>query len=187
MNCLAHQKKNAQPLDVNLCLKKDAIFKLPRPHLGQVAYATDTEETYIYGQDGWQVFGDVKVNGEGLKMSLYDLNRSIMEQLPALTDYDTAINTINAFEKKTYNAFYMLYGKDISYFTIFKMQNAKYENYECESLGDAVLECLENVGVVKTIDMTDEGTVEIWMDINGEIHCLYLFPYDTGVVTVKGE
>lgn len=182
MNCLAHQKKNAQPLDVNLCLKKDAIFKLPRPHIGQVAYATDTEETYVYGQDGWQILGDVKVSGEGLHMSLYELNRSIMEQLPDLTDYDTAINTINDFKDKTHNSFYMLYGKDISYFTIFKLHDI---HYECDSLGDAVLECLENVGTVKTVDVTQEGSVEIWIDVNGEIHCLYLFPYDTGIVTVK--
>ena len=94
MNCLAHEKKNAQPLDVNLALKKDAIFKLPRPHQGQVAYAIDTNETYIYNE-GWQVLGDVKMEGNGLQMSLYELNRSIMEQLPPLADYEKAINTIN--------------------------------------------------------------------------------------------
>ena len=182
MNCLAHQKKNAQPLDVNLCLKKDVIFKLPRPHIGEIAYATDTEETYIYGQDGWQVLKDVKVSGEGLHMSLYELNRSIMEQLPNLTDYNTAINTINDFKDKTHNSFYMLYGKDISYFTIFKLQDIQYE---CDSLGSAVFECLENIGTVKTVDVMQEGSVEIWVDVNGEIHCLYLFPYDTGIVTVK--
>ena len=182
MNCLAHQKKNAQPLDVNLCLKKDAICKLPRPHLGQVAYATDTEEIYVYGQDGWQILGDVKVNGEGLHMSLYELNRSIMEQLPALADFDEATETINNYQAQTKNKFYMLYGKEISYFTIFNMVE---EYSEFESLGDAVLECLATVGAVKSVYLTQDNTIEIWADINGEIHCLYLFPYDTGIVTVK--
>ena len=183
MNCLAHNKKDAQSLDVNLVLNKESIFKLPRPHQGQIAYASDTNETYVYN-DGWQLLGDVKVNGDGLKMSLYELNRSIMEQLPPLADYDTAIDTINAFKDNADNTFYMLYGKDISYFTIFKMQTA-HEFSDCDSLGDAVFECLENVGTVKAVDKTEDGAIEIWMDVKGEIVCLYLFPYDNGIVTVK--
>ena len=182
MNCLTN-KKNALPLDTNLCLNKEAIFKLPRPHNGQIAHAKDTNEIYMYN-DGWQLFNkDVKMSGEGLKMSLYDLNCSIMEQLPAITDFTAAIELINNYRSKTENNLYMLYGKDISYFTLFNIVNMLYE---CESLGHGVIECLESVGAIKSVDLTeDKAAVEIWAMSNDKAVCLYLFSYDTGVVKVK--
>lgn len=182
MNCLI-DKKNSVPLDAKLILNKDAIFKLPRPHLGQVAIAKDTNEIYVYMDNGWQIMSDqVKMEGEGLKMSLYELNRSIMEQLPTMTDFDKAIEIMNAYKEYTKNQYYMLYGKDLSYFTMFNVQ----EQGECDSLGHGVIECLANVGEVRAIDLTEAGdAIEIWVVVDGNATCLYLFPYDTGVVTVK--
>ena len=185
MNCLTNKKKTT-PLDTSLVLNKDTIFQLPRPHLGQVAYAADTNETYIYGQDGWQLLpNDVKLEGQGLQMSLYDLNCSIMEQLPTITDFASAIELINNYKDATNNVFYMLYAKEISYFTLFNLVNMLYE---CESLGHGVIECLASVGAVKSIDLTEnKDAIEIWVVTpEGKTTCLYLFPYDSGIVTVRG-
>ena len=181
MNCLVNKK--SEPLDCSIVLNKEAIFKLPRPHMGQVALAKDTNEVYVYMSDGWQVMSDtVKMEGEGLKMSLYELNRSIIEQLPTMTDFTKAIDVINAYKACTKNQYYMLYGKDLSYFTMFNVQ----EQGECDSLGCGVIECLANVGEVRAVDLTEAGdAIEIWVVANGTVSCLYLFPYDTGVVTVK--
>lgn len=183
MNCLAHQKKNAQPLDANLCLKKDAIFKLPRPHAGQVAIASDTNETYIYGKDGWQLFNDVKVEGKGLNMSLYNLNQSIIAQMHNIIDFTDSIMLINEFNETVKNKYYMLYAKDISYFTVFHME--KYGEFI--NLGDAVVECLNSIGKVKSIDYTaNKDAIEIWIQQQeDEPICAYFFPYDTGIVTVE--
>lgn len=75
----------------------------------------------------------------------------------------------------------MLYGKEMSYFTLFKIANFKF-------FGDEVIECLNNIGDVKCIDMTEPGdAIEIWIQSDmQEITCLYLFPYDTGLVVVGG-
>lgn len=181
MNCLAHQKKNAQPLDCLLAMTKESIFKLPRPHQGQIVHATDTGDTYIFN-DGWKVIeGNVSVKGDGLKMNLYDLNSSIIEQLPTITDFTQPREVINNYKHMTENQYYMLYGKDISYFTIFRIE----EKGECENLGAAVIECILNVGEVKAVDLTEDKTsVEIWVMNQDKAICLYLFPYDTGIVTV---
>ena len=51
---------------------------------------------------------------------------------------------------------------------------------------DELILCLHSIGVIKAIDMTeDSSAVEIWiMDDNNEVTCLYLFPYDDGLVKV---
>lgn len=175
---------NQPPLDCNLFLTTDTIFNLPRPHNGQIAYATDTETTYVYN-DGWKVLPkEVKIeNNSGLKMSLYDLNVSIMNQLHKIDDVEAAMDKIDAYrEAHSNNKYFMLYGKEISYFTIFSIQ--KYA--ECDTLGEAVIECLNNVGEIKSIDLDENGNaIECWVTIDDESTCLYLFPYDDGIVSVK--
>ena len=72
--------------------------------------------------------------------------------------------------------------KEISYFTIFSIQ--KYA--ECDTLGEAVIECLNNVGEIKSIDLDEGGNaIECWVTTGDESTCLYLFPYDDGIVSVK--
>ena len=187
MNCLI-DKKNARPLDANLhvdantlYLSLDAIHKLPRPHNGQIAIDKDTNITYIYN-NGWQPLGDVKIKGEGLQMNLYDLNQNIIEQLPDITDFTDKITLINEYKESTNNKYYMLYSKDISYFTIMVIE--KYG--EIASLGDAVIECLQNIGNVKCIDYTENhDAIEMWIKYMDKVICAYLFPYDNGVVRLK--
>ena len=77
----------------------------------------------------------------------------------------------------------MLYAKDISYFTIFHIE--KYGEFM--NLGDGAVECLRNVGDVKSIDYTEaKDAIEIWIQQeNNEPICAYLFPYDSGIVTIE--
>ena len=75
----------------------------------------------------------------------------------------------------------MLYGKEISYFTLFQIVNNEI------SFGKEVIDCLNNIGQIKAIDMTEnEDAVEIWvyLDEDENSTCLYLFPYDAGLVKV---
>lgn len=122
-----------------------------------------------------------KLNG-GLNMKLYDLNKQIISQLPNLTEFDEIINDINNFSKETNNIHYMLYGKEQSYFTLFEK-----EDNNSETLGAAIIDCLTNVGDIKSIELTEsKDAFEIWVTIDGEATCLYLFPYDSGIVKIGG-
>jgi hypothetical protein len=89
------------------------------------------------------------------------------------------MNDINTLYKTYHNKYFMLYGKEISYFTVFKIIEPQY-------LGDDVLDCCLNVGLIKAMDLTETGdAVEIWVQPHdGEPTCLYLFPYDNGIVQV---
>ena len=182
MKCLI-DKKNSQPLDANtLALSEESIFKLPRPHIGQIALAIDTNKTYMYTKNGWQAV-EGKIEGKGLEMSLYNLNQSIISQLPTIEDFTNSINMITEFQTTTNNKYYMLYAKDISYFTIFHIE--KYGEFA--KLADGVIECLKNIGSVKSIDYTEaKDAIEIWMQQgSNDPICAYLFPYDSGIVTIE--
>jgi hypothetical protein len=96
-----------------------------------------------------------------------------------MEDFEKAIDNIQALYETYHNKYFMLYGKEISYFTVFKIIEPQY-------LGEDVLSCCLNVGPVKVMDLTEAGdAVEIWVQPeNDEPTCLYLFPYDSGIVQV---
>jgi hypothetical protein len=72
----------------------------------------------------------------------------------------------------------MLYGKEMSYFTLFHIIDAS-------KFGKEVLDILKEIGPIKAIDLTSTfDAVEIWLHYMDSPTCLYLFPYDTGLIEV---
>jgi hypothetical protein len=120
-------------------------------------------------------------------IELYELNRSIIEQQGVIKEEDIprAMNDIEYLVCSANNQCYMLYGKEIGYFTLFMRDNY---NWEIETLSLAVIECLANVGIVYSIELTaNKDAVEIWVKDTEKdiITCMYLFPYDNGIVRIK--
>ena len=124
-------------------------------------------------------------------ISLYELNRSIIKQQGPLKEEDikSKMDMLKAFSH-TFEKYSLLYGREINYFTLF----VKDENWELESLDLGVIECLSNTGTIYSIEYTKEkDAIEIWMEveINSDteeseklVTCMYLFPYDAGIVKV---
>lgn len=124
-------------------------------------------------------------------VSLYELNRSIIKQQGPLKEKDikSKMDMLKAFSH-TFEKYSLLYGREINYFTLF----VKDENCELESLDIGVIECLNNIGTIYSIEYTKEkDAIEIWMEveINSDteeseklVTCMYLFPYDAGIVKV---
>ena len=127
------------------------------------------------------------------RVSLYELNRSIIKQQGPLEEKDikSKMNILKEFSN-TFGKYYLLYGREINYFTLF----VKDENWELESLDLGVIECLNNIGTIYSIEYTKEkDAIEIWIEVETEtstdtekseklITCMYLFPYDTGIVKI---
>lgn len=147
------------------------------PQIGEVVQDAVTGNFMVWTNEGWNT---VKSENSGINMGLYEMNKQIISQLPKLTeaelfDKDLLINTLYA---KFNNEFYMLYGKEISYFTLFRI-------FDSIRFGNEVIDCLNNVGDIKAIDFTEpEDAIEIWVETEDGPTCLYLFPYDNGVVRV---
>lgn len=145
------------------------------PKEGEVIQ-TPNEEYLIYKDGQWN---KLNVESSNLELNLYDINKQIIGQLPELTEKQLVDKSflIDSFFHATENEYYMLYGKEISYFTLFKINEPKYFYAE-------VISCLSNIGKIKAIDLTEnKDALEIWIE-DEEPTCLYLFPYDSGLVKV---
>jgi hypothetical protein len=145
------------------------------PLEGEIMQNASDGKYYIWHEDNWHEFS---MENSGIEMDLYDMNKQIIAQLPDLTDWDRVEQLFNDFHTSWRNKYYMMYGKEISYFTVFKI-------VEPHLFGSVVMDCIPNVGIVKAIDLTEtEDAVEIWVMYEDEPTCLYLFPYDMGIVQV---
>lgn len=158
------------------------LSALPNHEEGEVAYCEDNQQYYIYKNDGWMQV-EAQMTGDGLKLNLYDLNKQIIEQLKdfdeeQIKDFKAAIEI---WKTPRTNKYYLLYGREIGYFTLFVEDNDEDDNL----LSDSLVECLESFEAIKEYDMNEEA-VEIWVKTEDGVTVLYLFGYDAGVVTYHG-
>ncbi len=143
---------------------------------GETAYVKKDKCGYVYHDNKW-----VKINtdGSGLKMNLYEINKSIYSQMDPLGD-DSLEYLKRDIDKELTGNYYLLYGREISYFTLFERKNEADE-----TLGEAVLDCLRTFGKIYSYEFRDdEQTVEIWVhnEKDNLATALYLFDYKDGVV-----
>lgn len=130
-------------------------------------------------EDNIDIKGSNKVS-----IDLYTMNKEIISQLNDITEEELKAKEkiISEFIKLKNNKFYMLYGKEIGYFTLF---NIKYSI--TGKTGKEIISCLKEIGTIKSIDLEkDKSAIEIWVKPFNEEEstCLYLFPYDLGVVEI---
>ena len=151
----------------------------------QIRYTPDEGEIVQTPEGDYLVWKDgnwnkINVEGSNISMGLYDMNKQIITQLPTLTTDDLLekLPLVEELHNKYNNEYYMLYGKEISYFTLFKLK-------QVESFPHEAIDCLQNIGPIKAIDLTeDKDAIEAWVMADDEATCLYLFPYDNGLVVV---
>lgn len=153
---------------------------------GYTVFLEDIKETVTYQNGEWvaQEIGETTSASGEVSMSLYEMNRQLINQLP---DYNKeawsgAKEILREYvEKQPLRSYYMMYGRELNYFTVFH----KEDGAEFTNLFDAVKVCLDSVGTVRSFDFDGEAAIEIWIkpEVASTVTCLYLFPYDDGVVT----
>ena len=117
---------------------------------------------------------------ENLSMSLYDINKTIISQEKDLINFEGSLEAIKTFQNLVKNNYYMLYGKDLGYFTLFKLNDLQSQDFP-----DKVLTCVKNISnSIKSIEFVNNNAIEIWIKKDDNIYCLYLFGYDNGLVEV---
>ncbi len=149
---------------------------------GELALVEKTNKIYVY-KDKW-----VEYNPEegGLTVSLYDVNKMAMPNLPDLTDeqINEAKNTIKNFITEN-SHFWMLLNNEKRYYTIFWLSDHRNISLD-PRIEDEVIECLKELGTIKSIEQVDDA-IEAWIiDKNdSEAYAYYLFNYDKGVVVCR--
>ena len=131
-------------------------------------------------------------------MNMYDYNKAIFNNKPALTTEEIAEGkkllarffNRNVLKDRHY---FMLLCRDINYYTLFRAIHTSEE--AGRTFADETIECLNNLGVIKSIDRDDltKTNIEIWVEIEEkdeegnatkEQVCMYIFPYDEGVIEI---
>lgn len=143
--------------------------------VGQIVKDEDNKVYIFDGDDLKEVKGD-------LNLSLYEMNRQIISQLPTYgeeqieTAKDTIVEYVTDHNHK--DEYYMLLCHELKYFTVFVRHTNPKENIE-----DALLDCLSYVGEIKSIERSaDELALEIWVTVDGEAYVMYFFDYGRGIV-----
>lgn len=168
---------------INITYRDQNNNIIENPVEGQKAYSPETSKLYIYKDNNWE-----EVQGEaGLKLSMYDINKQIIGQLPALKNeaIDEAMDIIKNFMLETANTFYMLLSRDINYYTIFHCVEQVTGYDEVPAAAAEVIACVQDWGTIKSVDFNEnKDAVEIWFTKeDDETHVMYLFGYDGGVIT----
>ena len=116
-------------------------------------------------------------------MNLYDLNKSIVNQLTPLTvnEIGAKMDLFNSFNQDCNVLHYMLLCKEFNYYTVFEFDPMT----SMPTFGAAICTIISELGEVYSAEYTeDKSAIEIWIKPNGEESALafYLFPYESGVV-----
>lgn len=167
-----------------LTISKASLLPNLRNHEeGEIAYAADTDEYYKYENDTWvETEIENPPTREQLNMTLYDMNKQLAKQMPL---YDEAhlkdmAESLRSWKRDDVNL-YMLYGKEISYFTLFQKHVLAKDNFI-----QALFECLNSFEGIYSFEIVDDNTAEIWVKYEDDATCMYLFNYDAGVVIYNG-
>lgn len=156
---------------------------------GEIAHLTEEDTYLMYDGEQWLELGaDLNVNNEGAQMTLYDLNKMFFAQLTPKETYEEKMECEEIFNK--YHDLiksdrYMLLCKEISYYTIFEMNDTDIADFS--NFGPALIECLENVGKILNVEILEtEQVVEIWMRLDDDQNvCMYLFNAADFIVTFR--
>ena len=153
---------------------------IENPTEGQRAYSPETQKLYEYKDGNWEM---LKADG-GLKFSAYDMNKQLVSQMENIENNEQemikALETLENFWDEKNDEHFMLLCNDMNYYTVFQRAYGNGLN----SFKTEVIECLHNIGAIKSLELTSDGTgIEIWIQEVGEDPMvMYLFPYDCGVV-----
>lgn len=139
---------------------------------------------YIAAEQEWK---PVVIEGEGLHMSLYDINQNIFAQLEPMTDealrqvHAQVFKFLGETTQDDSNDYWALICWERKYITIFHhMPDGP------EEISDVFMEILESLGDIKDVSDNGNGALEIWITDNNRAEprtdCYLFFNYKDGVV-----
>lgn len=160
---------------------KAVLEMLPNtPADKEYAFVQDESKMYQYVDKEWQ---QVSISGEGLQMSLYDINKNIFSQLDEMTDeklrdvHSEVYKFLGDTMQDGTNDYWALVCWERRYITIFH-----HSSDGPEEISDVFMEIIEELGAVKDVSDNGQGALEIWITDENDTYCYLFFNYKAGVV-----
>ena len=160
----------------------DTLEEILEPYAGQTVWCATEDKVYRFDPiEGWQHIGTDET-ASSIGMNMYDINKQIVAQLPAISEADMITvkrEIIRKYADQMKAEYYMLLCRDINYYTMFRIDLKLAD----ETLDDVLIECAANIGTIKSVGFTeDEQALELWMTNEEDTYVAYFFPYDQGVI-----
>lgn len=117
--------------------------------------------------------------------TLYEANQSIMKDRKPLTDIELSAlyPKLEDWFNMDIDSYAMLLCHERRDYTIFHLYEKQNPNPPALAVKE-LFECLTNRGEILSIDLTSNKAWEIWLRINDQAFCFYLFRYDEAVIEV---
>lgn len=114
--------------------------------------------------------------------TLYDANKSAMANYPKMdrATLKDKLKEIEKYFKKDDIVFHMLLCHERRDYTVFMLRSG--DSNCIEEAVSALKDCMVNRGTILEIEEQPDGAYEIWLRIDDEAFCYYLFPYGQGVI-----
>lgn len=147
------------------------------PKENDIALVEDEQKIYIYQGGEW-----VEYDPEDKKfgISLLELNSMLITQLPELNkvEIENARKKILDYVTETDKLYYMLLSNELRYYTLFHCNN----DGSLPIIEEEVITCVQELGAVKSVELNEDGVIEIWVTIEDKSYPLYFFDYSKGVI-----
>lgn len=114
--------------------------------------------------------------------TLYDINKNIMTQNCVKMDRDVLRKRLKELREyfKKHQTYHMLLCHERRDYTVFVVNKEKEASLN-EAI-EAIKDCMVNRGTILDIEKQPDGAYEIWLRIDEEAFCYYLFPYDEAII-----
>lgn len=115
-------------------------------------------------------------------MTLYDMSKQIVKNLPArttLVELEPCKQILRKFKKLGY---FMLMCREDNYYTVIRVRKTNSP----DKFEDLIIELLQEHGDIKDVDYdTDKKSLECWVQKDDEVKMFKLFNYNWGIVECR--
>lgn len=121
--------------------------------------------------------------------NLYDMNKQLMEQEPAMKtdEFQTTLENLRAWLTHNFaSKYFMLLCHELRDYTLFNLdKTSTWKIAPPVTIFEAakdILECMTNRGTLLIADQQEDGAWELWVRTDKGCFAYYLFPYGNAVL-----
>lgn len=182
-----HERIKELPQYRGEVITKNNIRNLKEVSKGEIFWVSSENKAYVVSDKDKKKI-ELKALDETATIStgltIYDMNKAIVSKEPTLdlskgTIMNKLIDGLMDWFGKRLATYYLAYGRDVHYVTMFKNSASNSFN---EASAQLVVDTIAAVGDIISIDYEDDR-IEIWIRTkDSKAELIYIMPYDDGLV-----
>lgn len=182
-----HERIKELPQYRGEVITKNNIRNLKEVSKGEIFWVSSENKAYVVSDKDKKKI-ELKALDETATIStgltIYDMNKAIVSKEPTLdlskgTVMNKLIDGLMDWFGKRLATYYLAYGRDVHYVTIFKNSASNSFN---EASAQLVVDTIAAVGDIISMDY-EEDRIEVWIRTkDSKAELIYIMPYDDGLV-----